>query len=79
MNREFVADKIKKGMEFAKNNGTKSGKSIGRPAVKLPEKFKECYNKVLNRELTRDKASQILGVSRMTFFRYIKQYEETQR
>jgi DNA invertase Pin-like site-specific DNA recombinase len=75
MERELIVDRVKEGMEKAKRFGTKSGKKIGRPDIKIPDHFEKLYGKVQAGEITKVYMAKLLGVNRMTLYRWIKYYE----
>lgn len=75
MEREQIVERVKEGMKKAQKYGTKSGKPIGRPERILPKDFKKYYSKWKNKEITATEFSKLLQISRMTLYRYIKQFE----
>ena len=77
MEREFIVERVREGMEKAKRYGTKSGRPIGRPEPELPGTFEEIYGKVKSGKYTKVEAAKYLGVSRVTVYRWIKYYEES--
>lgn len=56
------------GIRIAKEKGVK----FGRPKVILPPNTNDILDKYINRELTNTIAAQLIGVSRGTFFRLVK-------
>lgn len=56
------------GIRIAKEKGVK----FGRPKVILPPNTNDILDKYINRELTNTVAAQLIGVSRGTFFRLVK-------
>ena len=56
------------GLRIAKEKGVK----FGRPKVILPPNTNDILDKYINRELTNTVAAQLIGVSRGTFFRLVK-------
>lgn len=57
------------GIRIAKEKGVK----FGRPKATLPPNANEILDKYINKELTNTEAIKILGVSRGTFFRLVKE------
>jgi DNA invertase Pin-like site-specific DNA recombinase len=75
MERELIVDRVREGIVKAKIHGTKSGKLIGRPERILPDSFEKYYKRWKAKEITGIEFSKLLGVSRATLYRYIKEYE----
>jgi DNA invertase Pin-like site-specific DNA recombinase len=75
MERELTVERVKEGIEKAKTFGTKSGKPIGRPERELPKDFKKYYAKWKSSGITAVEFAKLLGISRATLYRYIKEYE----
>jgi DNA invertase Pin-like site-specific DNA recombinase len=69
--RECMLQRLREGIEIAKQQG----KYKGRPKKKL-ENFTELYASVKNDEISISKASKLLGVSRSTFYRKMKEHED---
>ncbi len=69
--RECMLQRQREGIEIAKLQG----KYKGRPAKQL-DNFEELYHACCKKELSISKASTQLGVSRSTFYRKIKEYED---
>ena len=57
------------GIRIAKEKGVK----FGRPKVKLPVNTNEILNKYINKNLTNIEAAKLIGISRGTFFRLVKE------
>lgn len=57
----------------AKNDG----KGIGRPNTDYPEEWKEIYTKWKAKELTAVKTMEQLGLKKNTFYKLVKEYENT--
>ena len=57
------------GIRIAKEKGVK----FGRPKVKLPVNTNEILNKYINKDLTNIEAAKLIGISRGTFFRLVKE------
>jgi DNA invertase Pin-like site-specific DNA recombinase len=75
MERQLIVERVKEGIEKAKEYGTKSGKPIGRPERELPKDFKKYYTKWKADEITAVEFAKLMKMSRTTLYRYIKQYE----
>ncbi len=69
--RTNMLERQREGIAIAKSEG----KYKGRKEVKV-ENFEEHYNKYLNRELNKSQLADVLGVSRPTLNKLIKEYEE---
>lgn len=70
--RECLLQRQREGIEIAKQQG----KYKGRPKKSL-ENFTELYASVKNEEISISKASKLLGVSRSTFYRKMKEHEDS--
>ena len=57
------------GIKTAKAKGVK----FGRPRINLPSDFESVAKQYLTKEITNKKACEILGMTRGTFFRYMKE------
>lgn len=71
LEREYIRQRQREGIEIAK----KQGKYNGRPA-KQPDGFEEVYSQWKQKKITAAYASKQLGISRSTFYRKIREYEE---
>ena len=60
------------GIRIAKEKGIK----FGRAKKELPPNTNEILNKYINKEIKNIEASQLIGVSKGTFFRLVKEYKE---
>lgn len=76
MERELIVDRVREGVEKAKIYGTRSGKPIGRPERQIPKDFEKYYKKWKNKEITAVEFAKLLQVSRMSLYRYIRDYEK---
>lgn len=76
MERELIVDRVKEGIEKAKEHGTKSGKPIGRPERTLPKNFEKYYTQYKAKEITGVEFAKLLEVGRTTLYRYIEHYEQ---
>ena len=73
----FVAQNERETMRIRQAEGIKTAKArgvkFGRPRIELPADYEKVVRRYLNKEITNQKACDILGMTRGTFFRYIKQ------
>jgi DNA invertase Pin-like site-specific DNA recombinase len=75
MERELINDRVREGVEKAKLYGTKSGIPFGRPAPILPDKFEKYYFQYQDGQIISDEFARLLGISRSTLYRWIRQYK----
>lgn len=54
----------------------KTGRPTGRPSIKYPAAWEQCYNDWKSGNITATKAMELLGLKRNTFYKLVKQYEE---
>ena len=66
--RENIRKRQAGGIAAAKLKGVK----FGRPSVPLPDNFSEIVNKWKNKEISINQATEILNISKATFFRKIQ-------
>ena len=69
--REKIQSRIKEGLKVAKDNNVK----LGRPSAILPINFGKYYCKWEKNKITAVEFAKLIGVSRTTLYRYIKQYK----
>ena len=67
--RETMRVRQAEGISAAKARGVK----FGRPRITLPNNFEIVARQYLNKEITNKKACEILGMTRGSFFRYMKE------
>ena len=67
--RETMRVRQAEGIRTAKARGVK----FGRPRLTLPNNFEIVARQYLNKEITNKKACEILGMTRGSFFRYMKE------
>ena len=67
--RETMRIRQAEGISTAKARGVK----FGRPRITLPNNFEMVARQYLNKEITNKKACEILGMTRGSFFRYMKE------
>lgn len=54
-----------------------NGTIFGRPKVSVTEEFKEAYTSWKSGEITAVKAMQEIGVKKTTFYKLVREYEES--
>ena len=73
----FVAQNERETMRVRQAEGIKTAKArgvkFGRPRITLPNNFEIVVKQYLNKEITNKKACEILGMTRGSFFRYLKE------
>ena len=73
----FVAQNERETMRVRQAEGIKTAKArgvkFGRPRITLPSNDEIVARQYLNKEITNKKACEILGMTRGTFFRYLKE------
>lgn len=67
--RNNIKERQAEGIRIAKEKGVK----FGRPKVSTPPNTNEILDKYINHEITNTEAAAIIGVSRGTFFRLVKE------
>jgi len=67
--RNNIKERQAEGIRIAKEKGVK----FGRPKVVTPPNTNEILDKYINHEITNTEAAAIIGVSRGTFFRLVKE------
>jgi len=67
--RNNIRERQMEGIRIAKEKGVK----FGRPKVVTPPNTNELLDKYINHEITNTEAAAIIGVSRGTFFRLVKE------
>ena len=67
--RETMRVRQAEGIRTAKARGVK----FGRPRIVLPNNFEIVAKQYLNKDITNKKACEILGMTRGSFFRYMKE------
>lgn len=70
--RTNIKQRQAEGIRIAKEKGIK----FGRPKKELPPNTNEILNKYFNKEIRNIEASRLIGVSKGTFFRLVKEYKE---
>ena len=66
--RNNIKERQMDGIRIAKEKGVK----FGRPRVSTPPNTNDILDKYINHEITNTKATELIGVSRGTFFRLVK-------
>ncbi len=69
--RNNIRQRQAEGIRIAKEKGVK----FGRPKVLLPSNTNEIINRYLKHEINNIEAAKLIGVSRGTFFRIVKDYK----
>ena len=73
----FVAQNERETMRVRQAEGIKTAKArgvkFGRPRINLPSDFESVAKQYLKKEITNKNACEILGMTRGTFFRYMKE------
>ena len=73
----FVAQNERETMRIRQAEGIRTAKArgvkFGRPRITLPNNFEIVARQYLNKEITNKKACEILGMTRGSFFRYLKE------
>ena len=72
--RENMLERQREGIAIAKENGA----YMGRKEIEYPTNWIEVYSKYKTRELTGTKAMEMLGLKRNTFYKLVKEQEESQ-
>lgn len=71
--RENLLERQREGIEIAK----RKGKYKGRKEIQRPNNWEEVYKKWKQRDMTGKEAMEQLNLKRTTFYRLVKDYEET--
>ena len=71
--RERIRKRQREGIDLALKNGA----VFGRPKARVTEEFKEVYDRWKSGEITAVKAMQEIGVKKTTFYKLVREYEET--
>lgn len=53
------------------------GKQFGRPAIRFPENWEEVYFQWKDKKITAVKAMDLLGLKKNSFYKLVKEYEES--
>ncbi len=69
--RENIKQRQKEGIASAKNKGVK----FGRPTIAIDDNFETVYKQWKNGEVKAVEAMKILGMTKPTFYRKVKEYE----
>jgi DNA invertase Pin-like site-specific DNA recombinase len=77
--REKTISRVREGVAYAIEHGTKSGIPFGRPAPVLPEKFEKYYQQYRGGEIISDEFARLIGKSRSQLYRYIREYEKNKK
>jgi len=71
--RDRIRKRQREGIDVALQNGT----IFGRPKVTVTEEFKEAYTILKSGEITAVKTMQEIGVKKTTFYKLVREYEES--
>ena len=71
--RDRIRKRQREGIDVALQNGT----IFGRPKVTVTEEFKEAYTRWKSGEITAVKTMQEIGVKKTTFYKLVREYEES--
>lgn len=71
--RANMLERQREGIAIAKEEG----KYMGRKEINYPANWEEIYGKYKTRQLTGTKAMEVLGLKRNTFYKLVKDYEES--
>lgn len=74
LERDYIRQRQAEGIAIAKEQG----KYKGRKKIDYPSNWKEVYEQWKRRELTANKAMELTGLKRNTFYKLVKEYEESQ-
>lgn len=58
-----------------KRKSSRTGNVVGRPKIEITDEFVRVYKRWKNKELTAVKSMELLGLTRSTFYRLVKEYE----
>ena len=72
--REEIKTRQAEGIAVAKAKG----KHLGRPKTEITQEFERAYKQWKDKEITAIEAMKKVNVPRSTFYRIVKEYEETQ-
>lgn len=72
--RANLLERQREGIKIAKN----AGKYKGRKKIEFPENWNEIYPKWKNRELTANKAMELLHLKRNTFYKLLEEAKNTE-
>lgn len=71
--RERIRKRQREGIELALKNGI----VFGRPKTLITEEFNQAYNRWKSGEISAVKAMQEIGVKKTTFYKLVREYEES--
>ncbi|EPY6467477.1 recombinase family protein [Clostridium sporogenes] len=69
--RNKIKSRQREGIAIAKNKGVE----FGRPRIEIDDNFINIYDKWKNKEIKAIEAMEILGLTKATFYRRVKEYE----
>lgn len=71
--RTFIRQRQREGIDIALKNGTKTGKSFGRPKIEKPSNFDEVVLLWKNKEIKTKDAMEMLNLRPNTFYNLVKE------
>lgn len=74
--REKIKTRQREGIDIALKNGTKTGKSFGRPKIAKPDNFYEVINEWKKKKITARKAMSLLNLKPNTFYEFVKEIKK---
>lgn len=75
--RENIRRRQAEGIALWKKTGkTKTGRPYGRPKIQMPSNWKKVYNLWKEKRIQSKEAWTLLKISKNTFYRFVKEYEE---
>ena len=75
--RENIRRRQSEGIALWKKTGkTRTGRPYGRPKLKMPSNWQKIYNLWREKRIQSQEAWALLKISKNTFYRFVKEYEE---
>lgn len=71
--RKTIRQRQREGIDLAQ----KQGKHLGRPKMEYPSNWEETYSQWQAKQITAKKAIEMLDMKRSTFYKLVKQYEQS--
>lgn len=72
LERDYIKQRQREGIDCAKAEG----RALGRPSIEYPERWEEIYKLWKNEEIKAVEAMKELNLTKPTFYRLVKKYEE---
>jgi DNA invertase Pin-like site-specific DNA recombinase len=73
LERDYIKQRQREGIDCAKAEG----RALGRPSIEYPERWEEVYTLWKNNEIKAVEAMKELNLTKPTFYRLVKKYEES--